>query len=341
MKLYFAATLARRDLTDFKLDKRIISYHLDQSSLQSIYLQEGAFINNGVLNTKVFLDSGAFTAFTKGVEVDIHKYIDYLKKHESNLDLYSNLDVIGDSIKTWENQKLMERNGLTPLPCFHYGENLKWLKKYMENYDYLALGGMVPVSTPQLRMWLDDLFTNYICDSSGIPKIKIHGFGMTIQTLMLRYPWYSLDSTSWTIHGNMGDILVPVKTKGEYNYKKSPIMVNVSTRSSPTVLNHYTTQTELVKQHIKEYLNFLGYKYGRSKFKTVSADRKIKENESWASPKEENQPERLLERLLIKGVSNSHVIRKIVNTKFYKGLVNASNKWPWKFKIKKRNSFKF
>lgn len=140
----------------------------------------------------LFLDSGAFSAFTKGVTIDIQEYISFIKENQDVIETYANLDVIGDPVGTLDNQKIMEEAGLNPLPCFHYGEDLAYLKHYLSKYDYLALGGMVPISTNDLIPWLDTLFGDYICDKQGLPKIKIHGFGLTSLKLMLRYPWYCM-----------------------------------------------------------------------------------------------------------------------------------------------------
>ena len=48
-------------------------------------------------NNKVelFLDSGAFSAFTQKVTIDIQEYIAFIKEHEDIIDVYANLDVIG------------------------------------------------------------------------------------------------------------------------------------------------------------------------------------------------------------------------------------------------------
>ena len=32
----------------------------------------------------------------------------------------------------------MEQNGLKPLPCFPYGEDISMLKKYIDNYEYIC-----------------------------------------------------------------------------------------------------------------------------------------------------------------------------------------------------------
>jgi len=164
---------------------------------------------------KVFLDSGAFSAFTKGIQVDMQAYCRYI---EENIDIIevrdgtvyaSVLDHIGSAQGTYENQIAMERLGVKPLPCFHYGEDERYLEWYIANYDYITIGGMVPISTPQLRIWLDRIFEKYMIDGSGRPKIKFHAFGLTTLSLMKRYPWYSVDSSSWVQMAATGNLLIP------------------------------------------------------------------------------------------------------------------------------------
>ncbi len=46
------------------------------------------------MSVDVFLDSGAFTAWTKRVEIDIQKYIEFIKQNQDVLTVYANLDVI-------------------------------------------------------------------------------------------------------------------------------------------------------------------------------------------------------------------------------------------------------
>lgn len=158
---------------------------------------------------KVFLDSGAFSAFTKGAQVDLDAYCRYIHDNADIIDVASVLDGIGDPLKTFQNQDAMEKLGTKPLPCFHYGEDERYLEYYIERYDYITLGGMVPISRPQLKLWLDRIWSQYLCDKNGRPKLKVHGFGMTNIELMKRYPWYSVDSSSWVQIGSMGNILVP------------------------------------------------------------------------------------------------------------------------------------
>lgn len=164
---------------------------------------------------RVFLDSGAFSAFTKGVEVDLPGYCDYIKRNqdiiaiEDGVLLASVLDGIGDPLKTWQNQQSMQRLGVTPLPCFHYGEDERYLEHYIATYPYITLGGMVPISTPQLVIWLDRIWERYLIDGAGKPRLKVHGFGLTTIDLMGRYPWHSIDSSTWVQLSAFGGIIVP------------------------------------------------------------------------------------------------------------------------------------
>lgn len=156
----------------------------------------------------IFLDSGAFSAKTRGVKIDIKEYAGFLHRYGSRLDVYANLDSIGNPEETLQNQKILEKEGLKPLPVYHSGEDVKYLKYYIENYEYIALGGMV--GTKDTNRWLETVFNKY-------PDKKFHGFGMTDFGLILKYPFYSVDSTTWFCAQKFGVILFPDNTSNHYD----------------------------------------------------------------------------------------------------------------------------
>lgn len=157
----------------------------------------------------IFLDSGAYTAMTKGTVITLDEYCSYVKKHTDFIEVPAVLDAIGSAEETFKNQQEMERRGIRALPCFHYGEPEHYLEHYVANYDYISLGGMVPIETKQLLLWLDRIWKDYLIDKDGKAKIKVHGFGLTTEILMRRYPWYSVDSTSWVQLASRGLIYLP------------------------------------------------------------------------------------------------------------------------------------
>jgi len=153
----------------------------------------------------LFLDSGAFTAFSQGAEIRIDDYAAYIHQTADWWSVMSCLDAIGDAEGSYNNLKALESNGCKVAPVFHCREDARWLVKYLdEGYDYILLGGMVPESTRWLHEWLDWLWGDYLTHPDGTPRVKVHGFGLTDQFLMFRYPWYSVDSSSWLMTGIFG-----------------------------------------------------------------------------------------------------------------------------------------
>ena len=292
------------------------------------------------MKTDIFLDSGAFSAFTQNVSIDINEYISFIKEHEKYLSVYANLDVIGSAEGTWKNQRRMERAGLNPLPCFHYGEDIYWLQKYLDrNHDYIALGGMVPISSKDLKIWLDEIWSNYLTDSKGMPVVKVHGFGLTSFNLMKRYPWWSVDSTSWVMTGRMGGVLVPKFKNGKYDYKQDAWKIQLSSRSPAKAEagKHLESMPPTARQHIIEYFTHKGFKVGVSSFKTESANYELKENEKWAA--KEINGKRDVEIVLEEGLCNDYRQRDELNIMYYLDLEKNWRSWPWPFKLQKSAGF--
>lgn len=153
---------------------------------------------------RLFIDSGAFSAKTRGVEIPIQKYISWLHAHKERIALYASLDVIGDPEKSKINQAIMEREGLTPLPCFHLGEPIRYLEEMVERYQYIAVGGYVGLSmhhAAELRKYLSQIF------AITRDRVAVHGFGVGSLALLLRYPFFSTDSTSWYRIARFGFLL--------------------------------------------------------------------------------------------------------------------------------------
>lgn len=65
---------------------------------------------------RLFIDSGAITAYNKSTVVDLKIYIDFCKKYYNKAWGFIALDVLRNKEKTFENLKIMIDNGLTPFP---------------------------------------------------------------------------------------------------------------------------------------------------------------------------------------------------------------------------------
>lgn len=225
------------------------------------YVGKQKFVDEMRVNkAQIFLDSGAFSAFTLGVSISVEEYCEYIKRNmdiirvEDNVVMASVLDGIGDPLQTWRNQLEMELRGAKPLPCFHAGEDERYLEWYVKNYEYITLGGMVGSSTKQLCIWLDRMWDRYLTDGSGRARIKVHGFGITAVPIMERYPWYSCDSSSWIQSAAFGSIVTP-----DYG----PLSVSEKSPSRHDAGQHVTTLTPIEQDHILQYLEEQGFTYER------------------------------------------------------------------------------
>lgn len=183
----------------------------------------------------MMLDSGAFGAWTRGQKIDIDLYIAFIKANAEHINTYVNLDTIPATLgvvatpkqveesaeASWASLIYMEAHGLKPIPVFHQGERFEWLHRMMDHgCPYI---GISPSNnnnvTSQKQIWLDTVF-DVICDAEGWPKVKTHAFGMTALPLLQRYPWYSADSTTWILSSARGNVMVPRRERGQWDFQQ-------------------------------------------------------------------------------------------------------------------------
>lgn len=205
---------------------------------------------------KVFLDSGAFSAFHLGVNINIDDYCNYIKRNidilriDDNAVMASVLDGIGDPLKTYQNQMYMESQGAKPLPCFHFGEDPRYLDLYVANYEYITIGGLVGRSAKDAEVWLDRIWDKHMLDHTGRAKLKVHAFGMTSPVLMKRYPWHSVDSSSWIQAGAFGSI---------FTSEHGPIAVSKDSPSKHEAGRHLTTLSDFERASVENMLEKKGF----------------------------------------------------------------------------------
>jgi hypothetical protein len=174
----------------------LVSYHYKNAIKNGATLQ--TIKNNG---SSFFLDSGAFSASTLGIKIDINNYIKFIQSNINNIDYYAGLDDISNYKNTLSNNRLMEKEGLKPLITFHYGEPIELLKDYLSEYNHICLGGVVGKSRKVKIKWLDNLYARVI---SEFDNKKIHMFGVADKVILERYPFYSADAASEGLRAAFG-----------------------------------------------------------------------------------------------------------------------------------------
>lgn len=145
---------------------------------------------------RFLLDSGGFTARTKGQVINIKNFVDYINKNK--IPFAFNLDT-NDIKQSLEHQRILDyHTDAVILPIYHHNEYFDpkyrdLIDRYVEQYKWIGIGGLVrsPL-TPSEKLELLD----YVFSKTG-SKVRVHGLGVTDISLLVRYPWYSTDSSSW------------------------------------------------------------------------------------------------------------------------------------------------
>lgn len=208
----------------------------------------------------IFLDSGAFSAFTQGAEIKLTDYTKFMLDNKDMIHVASNLDIIGKGNEEGSYKNLVElramgaEHGIPICPVHHSRDADRWLERYLdEGNDYIFLGGMVPESTPYLKGWLDHVWDKFLADKDGMPKVKVHGFGMTRPGLMERYPWHSVDSTSWVMTGRFGGILIDI------DGKMKKILISSDSPKIKDMDAHFDTLPKIIQSKMVEEILANGF----------------------------------------------------------------------------------
>ena len=305
---------------------------------------------------ELFLDSGAHSLFMKMTErgqktkqfkedknvwayADTQEFWDYadsygkyLQENQHLFEVAVNLDVIRNPELTWRMQQYLENKyKVKILPVYHQGSDPKWLQLYMDNYEYIGIGGLGQfVSRTQWIQYGDRTFAK-LCDDKGKPLWKIHGFAMTSPDLMLRYPWHSVDSTSWLVGEKFGLVIMPRSKQGEYDYSQSPLMISMTTRPT-SKKNSYLNISSLERDYILRYAKTkFNFDYGKSEFIEVPSNYKLQQGEfrvDRSSPKSRH----IIERVIEPGIGNDMQTRNTMNIDYFVKLGEFLKENPAVFK---------
>jgi hypothetical protein len=144
----------------------------------------------------LFADSGGYSAYASGAVIKAAEYAAWLKDWPGMFSVAANLDVIGDHEASRRNQHELERRGVQVMPVFHAGEPWAELDALCRDYRYIALGGMAQLRSKRsaLGAWL--LRGLRVAREHGT---RVHAFGVTSPNLLHHLPFYSVDSSTFTV----------------------------------------------------------------------------------------------------------------------------------------------
>ena len=147
---------------------------------------------------EILLDSGAYSAFTKGKHVNVLDYIEYIHANRDYIAKYISLDVIGDPKTTVLLWGLMRELGLSPIPVVHYGDPIRLLELYSVVSAPVALGGTVPIRDKRVvAAWCSEIKRQH-------PDTELHLLGSNSKAILHSGALASCDASTWYIQAVKG-----------------------------------------------------------------------------------------------------------------------------------------
>lgn len=262
LKLYFAGAWSgtcKPEEVTLGIKNKLVSYMYPKQL--SSWLEVSKSIKGNVM-----IDSGAFSAWSKGYKIDIDKYIAYA--HEAikngqeggktvrivNLDVipgkkggsgslqnFSNKENLKEidraASQGYENMKIMIENGITPIHVFHQGESWKWLDKMVENTDYIGISPANDLGVKDRGQWMESVF-EYLYKKGA--KVKTHGFAVWMPQILKKLPWTSCDAATWRLLAAWGKMLYPIGGFSNPDYSQRPWIIPISNKHNADGIGELT-----------------------------------------------------------------------------------------------------
>jgi hypothetical protein len=198
MKVFLAATSDKSFIPNITDSKYILeSFYYFQEWQVPLIKKSEMFL----------LDSGAFTFMSgkKSNDFDgyLTQYIDFIRKHD--VEYFFELDI--DSVVGYEKVKqlrkrLEQETGKKCIPVWHKSRGKDEFLKMCDEYDYVAIGGIV---TKEITKDQYPFFTWFLNEAHK-RGCKVHGLGFTSIADLPKYHFDSVDSTSWKSGGRFGQL---------------------------------------------------------------------------------------------------------------------------------------
>lgn len=177
---------------------------------------------------EIMLDSGAFTAWTKGEEV---KLTHLLRDYEDLVNIIGDLEKVwminldkipGEKGRTASPKEVIEAIRISDenfnvlnehfpgrvLPVFHQNESDTRLEEVCRMSDYICVSPRNDMAETYRIKWSSEVHAKI---ANINPNVRTHGLAATGYTMMTRVPWHSVDSATWIAIAAYGGIFVNEK----------------------------------------------------------------------------------------------------------------------------------
>lgn len=275
----------------FAAKNKLFSCH--ESYLPHIAPWMDAVHEKGARVSELMLDSGAFTAWSKGDKVSAKRlvttYATVLKRYEKavdrtwliNLDVIpgtkggpepTQQDIVAAMRESDSNYALLTHEfGDIVLPVMHQGEPYSRLKDLASMAKYICVSPRNDLPERVRTFWSQEMHTL-------LPRTtRTHGLATTGNKIVQSVAWHSIDSAAWVIRAAFGMTYVAMG-----NELRS---ISIS-QESPTrydVDGHYDSMAPALQRHIRSLIETNGFTVDEMRTQTrLRAANSLLEIAKWA-----------------------------------------------------------
>ena len=217
---------------------------------------------------EIMLDSGAFTAWTKGEEVTLdHLIRDYSTLieefgYDASKVWLINLDKIPaepgrdptpqeleEAIRISDENfyKLREVFGDRIIPVFHQGEGEERLAEVTRMAKYICVSPRNDLGERHRRTWAQETHQKLP------PGVRTHGLATTGYPMMTTMPWHSVDSATWIMIAAYGHIY--------FNEKLQSVSISDDQPNRHEADKHYINIVDAQKEILHQQMEEWGFTY--------------------------------------------------------------------------------
>lgn len=190
MKIFLAGTYSEQ--------KNVQQVQKSKYNLESFYYIK-PWQTELIKSSKMFLlDSGAFTFFSAGKQVNwdeyIERYAEFIKSHDIGFFFELDIDKLIGYEKVKEYRRTLETlTGRQSIPVWHKSRGISEWARLCEEYPYVAIGG---IASREIKPSEYDAFPKMI-KMAHRHRAKVHGLGFTNVKRLEYIKFDSVDSTRW------------------------------------------------------------------------------------------------------------------------------------------------
>ena len=274
MIYYFSGAAHQEIKREMNVDQLFSAYH-EKKLVENVikYKKE-----NPDKDFHIMLDSGAFSHYMnslkKGIKLtdeDMYAYTDeylkFLDKVGDDLTCFVAVDSVPNPAamdytlaeKTWKNylymyDRIRPENRDKLIPVFHFGEDFKWLKQYLEYrhadgspIDYIGLAISLEGTRSVRIKWA--LECEKIIRESSNPNVKTHAFGVGVKSVLEHIHVTSTDATSWVKRAAFGMIAIDDKS----------VVISSVQRDNPNSDKYYGNSSMAYTSAVEDVIKERGY----------------------------------------------------------------------------------